>query len=428
MIKAKKDKVSRIKKCRICGNSKIVSLLNLGDQALTGVFPKKESEKITIGPLELVKCQETKDGKTCGLVQLAHTYSKSEMYGSNYGYRSSLNKLMLKHLTEKAKQIEKTVKLKSGDVILDIGSNDGSFLRNFSKKLKLVGIDPTGFVQYYPKHISFLPHFFSAELYNKNFPNSKAKVVTSIAMFYDLDSPLDFARDISSILDTEGVWITEQSYLPKMLEMNSYDTICHEHLEYYSLKQIKWIADKVGLKIIDVEFNNINGGSFSVILAKENSPLKVNNKKVNSILDKEIKMGMNSNKPIAAFNERLKKSRIDLLNFLNKTKKEGKAIMGYGASTKGNVLLQFCKLNKNHLPFIGEVNSSKFGSFTPQTLIPIIDEKELKKMKPDYLLVLPWHFRKIIIEKEQKYLKSGGVIVFPLPKLELYKIKQASPR
>ncbi len=409
----------RIKFCRVCGSKNIVSLLNLGDQTLTGVFPKKKNEVITSGPLELVKCQETTSGKTCGLVQLAHTYPKNEMYGKNYGYRSGLNRLMLNHLKNKAFLIKKTVLLKKGDVIVDIGSNDGSFLKNFNKNLTLVGIDPTGFKEYYPDHIELLPHFFSAEIFKKNFPNKKVKVVTSIAMFYDLDAPIDFMTNIYDILSPDGIWVTEQSYLPAMLETNSYDTICHEHLEYYCLKQIKWMADRVGFKIVHVEFNRINGGSFSVTLAKKESHLKENVKIVNRILAKEIRIGMNSNKPIAAFHSRLKKSREGLLSFLNKTKREGKVVMGYGASTKGNVLLQYCNITPKLIPFIGEVNKSKFGSFTPSTLIPIIDEKEVKKKNPHYLLVLPWHFRAVIIEKEKTYLKKGGILVFPLPKLEL---------
>ncbi|MFZ2621017.1 MAG: class I SAM-dependent methyltransferase [Minisyncoccia bacterium] len=413
------SKSSRIKSCRICGNKNLVSLLHLGNQTLTGVFPKDKKEIITSGPLELVKCQETKNGSTCGLVQLAHTYPKDEMYSKNYGYRSGLNKSMLNHLAEKADSIRKIVSLKNKDIILDIGSNDGSFLKNFKKDLTLVGMDPTGFKQYYPSYIKLIPDFFSSVLFKKKFPNKLAKVVTSIAMFYDLDKPIEFMKNIREILADDGIWVTEQSYLPSMLKTNSYDTICHEHLEYYCLKQIKWMADKTDLKIIDVEFNDINGGSFSVTMAKKESNFKESKRLVDKILNQEIKKGMSTDKPIKDLKVRLIKSRRDLISFLKKVKKEDKKIFGYGASTKGNVLLQFCNITEKQLPLIGEVNKNKFGSFTPNTLIPIVDEKEIKKMKPHYLLVLPWHFRDNIIAKEKDYLKSGGVLVFPLPKLEL---------
>ncbi|HEY4505694.1 MAG TPA: class I SAM-dependent methyltransferase [Candidatus Paceibacterota bacterium] len=410
---------SRITSCRICGNKNLVSLLNLGDQALTGVFPKNKDEVITFGPLELVKCQEDKNNSTCGLVQLAHTYPKEEMYNNHYGYRSGLNKLMLDHLGDKAEKIKKIIELNPGDIVVDIGSNDSSFLKNFDSSLTLVGIDPTGFKEYYPDHISLLPHFFNADLIKKDFADKKVKLVTSIAMFYDLDRPLDFVKDIYDILAPDGVWVTEQSYLPAMLEANSFDTICHEHLEYYCLKQIKWVADKVGLKIVGVEFNDINGGSFSVMMAKKNSSLKEDIKLSEEILNKEYENEMSTNKPVQDLNDRLAKMKDDLLVFLKGVKSKGKMIMGYGASTKGNVLLQFCGITSDLLPFIGEVNPSKFGSFTPGTFISIIDEKEVKRMKPDYLLVLPWHFRKIILEKEKEYMKGGGVLVFPLPTLEL---------
>lgn len=422
-MKSTSSRINRIKSCRVCGNKKLVSILNLGNQTLTGVFSKNQKDKITSGPLELVKCKESKNGSTCGLVQLAHTYPKDEMYNKNYGYRSSLDKSMLKHLSSKADKIKKTVTLKRGDIVLDIGSNDASFLKNFHKSFTLVGIDPTGFKQYYPDHISLLPYFFDAEIFRKNFPGKTAKVITSISMFYDLDAPLEFVKNIKEILSDDGIWVTEQSYLPTMLRMNSFDTICHEHLEYYSLKQIKWIADKVGLKILDVEFNSINGGSFSVALAKKGSRLKENKKIVNKILTEEFKNGMSKERPVKELGKRLKKIRNDLLDFLTQKKKDGEKVFGYGASTKGNVLLQYCNIGTTLLPMIGDLNKSKTGAFTPGTHIPITSHENVKKMHPNYLLVLPWHFRKSIIEREKKYLKSGGILVFPLPKLELVDIK-----
>jgi len=417
-------KFVRIESCRICGNANLESLLHLGNQALTGVFPKSKTELITTGPLELVKCQEKADGSACGLVQLAHTYLKNEMYGENYGYRSGLNKFMVDHLVNKAEEIKKIISLKSGDVIVDIGSNDATFLKNFDSDLILIGIDPTGFKfkGYYTDNIKLLPNFFSAEIFKKHFGEKKAKLVTAIAMFYDLDAPMEFLKDANEILADDGIMVLEQSYLPTMLEVNSYDTICHEHLEFYCLKQIKWMADRIGLKIINIELNNINGGSFCVTLAKQESSYEENKKLVQEFLDEETKKGMDTNQPIKDFELRLIKSREDLLSFINKVKSEGKKIMGYGASTKGNVLLQFCNITDMLLPYIGEINEHKFGCYTPNTLIPIISENEVKNMKPDYLLVLPWHLRENIVVKERQYLKSGGTLVFPLPKLELVDI------
>jgi NDP-4-keto-2,6-dideoxyhexose 3-C-methyltransferase len=398
----------------------LASLLDLGSQTLTGVFPKSVRERITSGPLELVKCQAHGDSEACGLVQLAHTYPKEEMYGDNYGYHSSLNKAMTDHLTRKAERIQKRIALKKGDIIVDIGSNDASFLKNFGKQYVLVGIDPTGlkFKQYYPDHISLVPRFFDAAAFRDEFPDRKAKVVTSFAMFYDLEAPREFVSHVHDILADDGIWVIEQSYLPTMLDANAYDTICHEHAEYYCLSDIKWMADRANLKIIDIEFNDVNGGSFSVTFAKKNAPYKEAVKQIASVLAEENMRGMHTNDPVVALQERLSKSKEELLEFLHTAKKEGKTVMGYGASTKGNVLLQYCGITEELVPYIGEVNPNKFGCFTPFTHIPIIPESEVRAMKPEYMLVLPWHFRNSIVAKEKKYLDGGGTLVFPLPKLD----------
>ncbi len=409
-----------INKCRICGNEELVSVLDLGKQVLTGVFPKNPDEIISKGPLELVKCCEDEAGQNCGLVQLRHSYNLDEMYGENYGYRSGLNKSMVGHLQKKVSKIQELVTLVPGDLVVDIGSNDSTLLQSYAQKdLVLVGVDPTAdkFKEFYPDHIMAVPDFFSAKVLRKAVGDKKAKVVTSIAMFYDLESPLDFMRQIYEILADDGVWIVEQSYLPTMLKMNAYDTVCHEHLEYYRLKQIKWMAGRVGLKIIDVEFNGINGGSFSIAAAKTNSPYQENVALVNKIMAAERAAKLHSLKPYEEFKQRVYAHRDKLLGFFKNARDEGKKIFGYGASTKGNVVLQFCGLSKQNIPYIAEVNQNKYGCFTPGTLIPIIAEQEAKAMGPDYLMVLPWHFKDFIIAKEIDYLCAGGKLLIPLPEL-----------
>ena len=413
---------TEIKQCRICGNTDLVSILNLGNQYLTGVFPKSKTEHITSGPLELAKCRDGHNANACGLVQLKHSYDHREMYGDNYGYRSGLNKSMVNHLYKKVKKIEAFIQLTHGDLVIDIGSNDSTLLQAYRQDgLLRVGIDLTGekFKKYYPEHVYLIPDFFSAKSVKKNFGNKKTKVVTSIAMFYDLESPMDFAQQICEILADDGIWVLEQSYLPAMLEMNAYDTVCHEHLEYYYLKQIKWIADKLDLKIIDIEFNQVNGGSFSVTVAKSNAAYKEKQLLIEKILNEEKNRGLDSLKPYEEFKQHVYKHREELIQFIQKTKSENKKIIGYGASTKGNVMLQFCDLTENDIPFIAEVNRDKFGCYTPGTHIPIISEKEAKDMNPDYFLVLPWHFKENIILREKDYLNSGGNLFFPLPSLEV---------
>ena len=258
----------KITKCRICGNTNLVPIINLGVQVLTGVFPKSRDEKLHSGPLELVQCE---GDNYCNLLQLHHTFDLNEMYGCNYGYRSGLNASMLKHLKNIYTHLFEFVSLQKDDLIIDIGSNDATFLNFYEKnKYILIGIDPTikKFRSYYDDSIVQISDFFSAANIRSNFGERKAKIITSIAMFYDLPSPLDFVRDVESILCDDGIWVLEQSYMPAMLQNTAYDTICHEHLEYYGINQVKWMFDKVGLKILDGELNNTNGGSFKLVVAK----------------------------------------------------------------------------------------------------------------------------------------------------------------
>jgi hypothetical protein len=406
----------KIVRCRICGNTHLERVLDLGEQMLTGVFPRDKGAHVTRGPLQLVKC--TGDGDVCGLLQLEHSYDLGEMYGENYGYRSGLNASMVAHLHAKVERIKGLVALKEGDLVIDIGSNDSTTLQAYpTTGLSLVGIDPTGvkFHTYYPPHIQLIPDFFSSDLVSARYPGQKAKVVTSFSMFYDLEDPLGFMRQVFDVLAADGVWVFEQSYMPTMLDTNSYDTVCHEHLEFYALRQIKWMADKVGFRIVDVEFNDVNGGSFSITVAKSHGDTSVA-PMVQRILDDERAKGLDTLEPYHAFARRVAQSRTELLAFLSNARAEGKRVAVLGASTKGNVLLQYCGLTTNDVEFVGEVNPEKFGCMTPGTWLPIVDENDLLLDEPDYLLVLPWHFRRFFVENRKW---ATAKLVFPLPRLEV---------
>ena len=405
-----------ISKCRVAGSDHLVSVLNLGYQALTGVFPSNSSEPLTSGPLELVWCPES------GLLQLRHSYDPSEMYGDNYGYRSGLNQSMVNHLTNKIAYLERLISLESGDRVLDIGSNDATTLKAYkSKGIHRIGIDPTGnkFLNYYPEDIQLVPDFFSADAYFQH-ESERARIITSIAMFYDLEAPLEFVNQIESVLANEGIWHFEQSYMPSMLRLNSYDTICHEHLEYYSLAVVKKMLEESGLKLVDVVMNAVNGGSFAVTATKvSNSSIKVNEAVINWLLEQEDRMGLNTPRPYRDFEERVFRHRDDLTRLIRGLNADGKKILGYGASTKGNVVLQFCGLTAQDIPAIAEVNPEKFGRVTPGTHIPIVSESEAKAMNPDYFLVLPWHFKDGILRREKDYLADGGKFIFPFPEIEI---------
>lgn len=413
---------TEVTKCRICGSTELVPVLNLGEQSLTGIFPASKDQQLTSGPLELVKCTGDEKGDGCGLLQLRHSYDLHEMYGLNYGYRSGLNRSMVEHLHRKVRKICSLVDLVRGDLVIDIGSNDSTLLQGYpGTGYNLVGIDPTGqkFKSYYPDHITLIADFFSAQAVQDRFGKKRAKVLSSIAMFYDIESPIDFMRQIHDVLADDGVWVFEQSYMPTMLTMNAYDTVCHEHLEYYGLKQIRWMTDRAGLKIVDVELNNVNGGSFSIVAAKTAAPYDEATSQVEIILQKEAAMGLHTLKPYEEFKKRAFQHRDRFLEFFQKSGAEGSLALGYGASTKGNVILQFCRLTERELPFIAEVNKDKFGCYTPGTLIPIISETEARAMKPDYFVVLPWHFKENIMAREEDFLRRGGKLFFPLPELEV---------
>lgn len=406
----------RIEKCRICGNTHLVRVLDLGEQMLTGVFPRKKGTEITTGPLRLVKCME--GDSTCGLLQLEHSYDLKEMYGENYGYRSGLNASMVEHLHGKVKKILTHVDLQEGDLVIDIGSNDSTTLQAYpSSGPILVGIDPTGvkFHRFYPRHIQLIPDFFSSSLVTKRFPNKKAKVITSFSMFYDLEDPMGFMRQVHEVLADDGLWVLEQSYMPTMLDMNAYDTVCHEHLEFYALHQIKWMTDRVGFRIVDVEFNDVNGGSFSVTVTKAHGDLTLS-PSLAKIFDEERQRALDTLAPYQAFAEHVAQSKRELLAFIESAHRKGKRVAAIGASTKGNVLLQYCGLTENEIFSIGEVNSDKYGCFMPGTWIPIVPEEELLAQHPDYLIVLPWHY-KSFFSSNRKFAKVP--LVFPLPQVEV---------
>jgi hypothetical protein len=404
-----------IEKCRISGSAHLIPILSLGEQYLTGTFPRSRDQQPTRGPLDLVWCPDS------GLVQLKQSYNSSEMYGENYGYRSGLNASMVRHLTFKVRSLERAYRPASGDVILDIGSNDATTLKAYKTAgLTRIGIDPTGvkFKDYYTDGVQLVPDFFSATAFRQKV-QGKAKIVTSIAMFYDLEDPGAFVRQIAEVLADDGVWHFEQSYMPSMLRMHSYDTICHEHIEYYSLAPVKWLLDQNDLKILDVQMNSVNGGSFAVTACHKKSPLKPNDTVIAWLLEQEDLLGLNTPRPYRRFEEHVFEHRQNLTRLIKSLNADGKKVFGYGASTKGNVLLQFCGLTEKEIPYIAEINPDKFGCFTPGSNIPIISEAEAKAMKPDYLLVLPWHFKDSIIAREEEFLTHGGQMIFPLPEIEI---------
>ena len=404
-----------VSNCRIGGASDLLPILDLGLQALSGIFPNAPDSQVPELPLELVWSPSS------GLVQLRHSANPGEMYGNNYGYRSGLNPTMVRHLQRKAQKLKQVVSLAEGDVVIDVGSNDGTLLNSFGdNQLTRIGFDPIAgkYKNMYDPEIVVVPEFFTAHALRTITPVA-AKLVTSIAMFYDLENPNVFVREVAEVLSPDGVWHFEQSYLPAMLRSNSYDTICHEHLEYYSLRVVKNLLESHGMKILEVETNSVNGGSFAVTAALESSPISADESSVRWLLEQEDKFRLDTLGPYEEFSSRVFQHRKDLQSLVRRLRDEGQTVAAYGASTKGNVLLQFCGFGPEDIAFVAEVNPDKFGCFTPGSLIPIISEEEARALNPDYMLVLPWHFKDFIVNKEREYLAGGGRLIFPLPEIEI---------
>ena len=399
----------KIKQCRICQGPLGADVLNLGGQALTGMFARRGAD-VPVRAMSLSMCD------SCGLVQLNEIYELSLLYGEHYGYESSLNASMVAHLRTKAEALQCKVALAPGDVVIDIGSNDATTLSFFPAGMRRIGVDATG-TKFQAKYdaigAELVPAFFPAEELNRRLAGKKAKAVSSYSCFYDLPDPVGFARSVGDVLDKDGMWCLEQSYMPEMLAINSFDTVCHEHLEYYRLSDIDNICRAAGLKIADVSFNPTNGGSFSVDVVHGDSS-RAAAPVVAEVLAAERAKDWRAE--YATFQTRIDQRRDELLALLTRLKGEGKRVAGLGASTKGNVLLQYYGLTQALLDSIGEVNANKFGCETPGSAIPIVSEDALLASNPDYLLVLPWHFRDFFL-RSPKF--KGRKLIFPLPQVEI---------
>lgn len=407
--------------CRICKSKGILEVLLLGDQVITSRFPMVGDTTTPSAQIRLVMCS------SCSLVQLKDTTSSSEMYEHFYGYRSGLNATMRNHLQEYNARLQAMANVESGDTVLDIGSNDCTFLGNYKEGVRRIGCDPTGtqFAEFYTANsVTLVPTYFTkGAIQTALGPNLRFKAVSSISMFYDLPDPVQFAKDIYDVLHDDGIWTLEQSYVLTMLERNSIDTICHEHLEYYGVKQIKAIMDLAGFKIIDISLNECNGGSFRTFVAKRSSNKHQECVEVlNTFLQKENDAKIHTPRRYTEFMLTCGREVKKLTTFLELAKADQKRVYIYGASTKGNCLLQFANIGPELVPYAVERNPMKVGRMT-STGIEIISEETMRLNPPAYLLVLPWHFRTEIIERENAFLENGGQLLFPFPSFEVYSSK-----
>jgi hypothetical protein len=412
------------KTCRICGSAALTKVIDLGEQYLQGSFlkPGKESPSLRRIPTKLVRCDPTLDEQACGLLQTETSVPSAILY-SAYWYRSGTNQTMRNHLKGIAEEAVGLINKKAARV-LDIGCNDGTLLRCYPESFVKFGVDPSDIAQEISGDITVIQDIFpSTELHSLT-AGKQFDIVTSIAMFYDLENPVAFVDQIKSVLSEDGIWIFEVSYMPSMLVMNSYDTICHEHLEYYSFSVIENIMQRCGMKVVKVGFNDINGGSIRCYVTHVTN-FKYKNKKNQLLLEQvrqqEFDIELDTDKPYKNFQDRINNHKEELSGLLKKLKREGKKIHIYGASTKGNTILQWCGLDNTIIDYASDRNLDKDGAKTIGTDISIISEEKSRAMKPDYYLVLPWHFRAEFLDREKAFLDEGGGFIFPLPTIEIIK-------
>lgn len=410
------------KTCRICGSAALTKVIDLGEQHLQGSFIKtgKEIPPMRKISTELVRCNPMVDEKACGLLQTVVSVPPEILY-SAYWYRSGTNQTMRDHLKGIADEAAAMIG-KPDAHVLDIGCNDGTLLRNYPAGFKKYGVDPSDVAQEINGDITVVQDIFPSVELSSILGERKLDIITSIAMFYDLEDPPAFVRSIRDALSADGIWIFEMSYMPAMLKMNSYDTICHEHLEYYSLAVIERMLGANGMKVINVVFNDINGGSIRCYAThtgnfRFKSPEALS--AIEEIRQQEFDLELDTDKPYRNFQDRINKHKEDLSTLLKGLKREGKRIHLYGASTKGNTILQWCGIDASIIEYASDRNPDKDGAKTIGTEIPIISEEKSRAMNPDYYLVLPWHFKREFLQREKPMLDRGTGFIFPLPEIEI---------
>jgi hypothetical protein len=419
---SKTQKIKPRSTCRVSGE-KLTPLFSLGKLYLSDFIERTETPKYE--PVELALSLAPKSG----LVQLRHTVPGDVLY-RKYWYKSGTNATMTNELMGIAKKAQETMRLREGDVFVDIGCNDGTLFRFVEKNIIRIGFDPNDFKIESSKYADLIVNnYFNVKEYKKTkHGHKKANVITSIAMFYDLEDPCAFVNDVKKTLDRDGLWIIQMSYLPLMLKQLAFDNICHEHLEYYSLESLKHLLDKHSLDIVDCELNDINGGSFRIYIRHNNAnhatfataPYRdVARMRVHSILEYEKSLNLKKKKIYMDFWKDINLLKKQTVAFIEKEKRKGKTIWGYGASTKGNTLLQWFGLDNTLIDAIAERSEAKYGLKTAGTNIPIRSEADMRKAKPDYLLVLPWHFINEFKKREQSFLASGGKFIVPCPRFEI---------
>ncbi len=409
-----------INRCRVCKASNLIPVLSLGVQAVVNFTDSTQKESYD-APLDLVLCSSNRGG--CGLLQLRHTFNHDLLY-KKYWYKSGISTDMVLALRNVVEKTQKIMPLKKGDLVIDIGANDGTLLGQYkASNITKVGFEPSNLWKLgVRKNTKIINDYFNFRAFNKSFNGRKAKIITSIAMFYDLPDPNKFVEDIKSCLDKNGIWVIQMNYLGLMLKNNTFDNISHEHLEYYSLLSLENLLKRHDMQVIDAELNDVNGGSFRVYVKNKDAnvkPVPNYNVRLQKIRRMENQMKLNSEAPYRSFKNRIVQMRKKTINFLKSEKRKGKKIYIYGASTRGLVVLQFFGINKDLIEFAVDKNPDKEGKYIANTGIRIISIDKYRKDMPDYMFVLPYHFINEIKKQESGFLAKGGKLIVAIPKLTI---------
>ena len=406
------------KNCRLCNCSEFTPLISLGSQPLTGVFLKPNEDDPLKAPLELIVCNN------CKFMQLRHSVDTDLMY-SSYWYRSGTNQTMRDHLAGIAQDIEKRIDLIDGDIIIDTGCNDGTLLKSYKdKSIVKIGVDPSNAILSIEEKENFIKinDYFTYNSVKKYVAANKVKVITSISMFYDLDRPSEFVQDIKSILHDEGIWVVEMNYTGDMIDNLGYDMISHEHVAYYTYITFEKLINENGMYINDVSTNKINGGSVRFIVGKKQSESGA----AKTFKATELSRGYDQLDYYKNFSTRIDKFKDSLVNFIYQIKKDNKKVFAYGASTRGNTVMQHCGFTRNDINFALDRNPIKYGLEMSGSRIPIISETDGRSLCPDYLLILPYYFLDEFIDREKSFLESGGKFIVYLPELKVISMKDGN--
>lgn len=386
--------------CRVCGSDKLDSIFSLGNLYVS-TFIDNPSEETIRAPLELVLCDN------CSLLQLKHTAPQDFLYTGHYWYQSGLNPVICADLKEITQVALGMVNVQDNDIVLDIGANDGTMLEYYPESLTRVACEPArNFLPYLTKITPWVINdLWNFEAWYEMLGDKKAKIITAIGMFYDMDDPGQFIKDAARALDEDGIFIAQLMCLRPMLEKNDLGNICHEHLEYYSYDSLKCLFDRNGLEIFEVEENDINGGSYRLFARKyRQGSLEIDEKF--------------TKKDYEEFHKRIQENKKGCVDFIKQEAKKGKKVYVYGASTKGNTILQYYGLDNELIKGAADKSPEKWGKYTVGTLIPIVSEAEARE-KADYFLVLPWAFFNTFYEREKEWLAGGGKFIVPIPQFRI---------